>query len=117
MRLGAILAFATSALAATLPQTDVPTSLSLDVGVSGVANGTVVDGFAALTLPRPEDLFECRCPHDRAGDIGVHINQAWNWYQCAYPNGACQWNIVSLIWLGYLKRMGASKLSLRSWDS
>ncbi|EKM51468.1 uncharacterized protein PHACADRAFT_152228 [Phanerochaete carnosa HHB-10118-sp] len=34
----------------------------------------------------------CSCPTDNNGDTGDLINQFTD-YQCAYPNGACLWNI------------------------
>ena len=37
---------------------------------------------------------DCQCPIDNNGDSGVLIN-VYPGYQCAYPNGACTFNMVS----------------------
>jgi hypothetical protein len=44
--------------------------------------------------PKPPHK-DCLCPKDKYGDHGTHINQGYNWYQCAYKHGACQWYFVS----------------------
>lgn len=78
MRAFAVLAIlASTALAATLPRDDVsaPATVTLDEATES-------------------QLFDCKCPKDNYKDAGVHINQSLLWYQCAYPNGACQWNVV-----------------------
>lgn len=46
----------------------------------------------ASLVPRVIDTTLCVCP--RIGkDLGTHINDGPDWYQCAYASeGACTWN-------------------------
>jgi hypothetical protein len=85
-----VLALAATAFAGVVPRSEEATAASSAADV-------------AYTPPAPmgdlkgidwNEFFECHCPKDNNGDLGVHINQGKWWYQCAYPGGACQWDDV-----------------------
>jgi hypothetical protein len=42
-------------------------------------------------------VYLCKCPKDLFGDVGVHIYEDNSSYQCAYPQGACQWLKVCVL--------------------
>jgi hypothetical protein len=51
------------------------------------------------TLPVARDTTSidtslCTCPRDGYGSFGRNINSGSDWYQCAYPKGACTWATV-----------------------
>lgn len=55
-----------------------------------------VEASLVVTVPTPEQALSCKCAADKLNGSGVHINQNAQWYQCAYPNGACMWAHVRL---------------------
>jgi hypothetical protein len=68
--------------------------------IKAVAGKCVIikNGGQGTVVPRPPtpvEMSQCLCPTDKFGDVGSHINEGNDWYQCAYPHGACTWNDVS----------------------
>jgi hypothetical protein len=96
-----LFAFAAIAFASAIRRDFDPSAVA---SASAAASSVAAAAAESYTPPPPmgdmskldwNKFFECRCPKDNTGDTGVHINQADWWYQCAYPNGACQWSVVS----------------------
>ena len=73
-------AFAAVAQATTFPRSAGP-STSLHKRLTGQSIAFACYGGGG----------DCECPIDNNGDSGVLIN-VFPGYQCAYPNGACQWD-------------------------
>ena len=67
------------------------------IGGVGSTVGGIINIIVDPTLGATSDqLTSCRCPADRYGDTGVHINQDATTYQCAYQRGACTWTKVRI---------------------
>jgi hypothetical protein len=39
--------------------------------------------------------YHCGCPADLTGSSGHFIKMDYSSWQCAYPEGACTWDLVS----------------------
>jgi hypothetical protein len=59
-------------------------------------SSTVTSAAANLHVARAP-VYLCKCPKDLFGDVGVHIYEDNSSYQCAYPQGACQWLKVCVL--------------------